>query len=637
MARATLELWKDLNHWKEVPHSNAVARAFTKMRREADLVAQGRELACYFLGPPGVGKTLVVEEALAAVNRPVIRKNPRNYVELAQAFHEAGDEKAIILDECDQIFRSDRTLKLLNEATNRHGARWFGQRWEEEVWDTAAEKMVKIRHDGVNLRAPLFVMTNLRPAELPKECKPLFNRNPEIVIPDDDREAMIEWTVYLALAGRLLGTDFAGRKFPMTTRVSAIKWFVARRHRIDNLGPRTLRRVCEWFHDRGPAEGAERAASFYADDRADQAIDDSPQPDWRKLRFALESRLPQPRRGGSTSRTRVTKNESGGAAPSHPRAALTPRDDRPEKTVPKPALFTRDETVGHRMDPGTTTKQSATSDKSPIRFVGGKSRAAAIILEYIPPSASIVSPFLGGGSVEIALAASGVKVVGYDILEPLTCFWHYLLADPELLCREIMKLYPLSKDQFATIKAALPTMEVSLEKAVMYYVINRASFSGAALSGGMSARHDRFTRRGIQSLANFRAPNLSVFNADFRDSIVSHPREFLYLDPPYRLARGKNVLYGVNGSTHKDFDHKSLFSLLKNRGRWLMSYNDDARITSLYKGFPMVEVSWTYSMPATKRSNEILIGSRDLIGHMQRVARKRGERYRALRRPPVKP
>ncbi len=178
-------------------------------------------------------------------------------------------------------------------------------------------------------------------------------------------------------------------------------------------------------------------------------------------------------------------------------------------------------------------------------------------------------------------------------------------------------------------------MKHGVQKAASFFAVNRASFSGSSLSGGMSIGHPRFNERSIQSIAEFRAPNLTVAEADFHVSILSHPDDFLYLDPPYRLDGGKekNRLYGVNGSLHEGFEHDELFALLKDRPKWLMSYNDDDWITSLYGGFPMVSIQWAYSMSTNKRSNEVLIGSRDLSEHMRRVAGARGDTYR----PPVSP
>ncbi|MCG8626314.1 MAG: DNA adenine methylase, partial [Proteobacteria bacterium] len=58
--------------------------------------------------------------------------------------------------------------------------------------------------------------------------------------------------------------------------------------------------------------------------------------------------------------------------------------------------------------------------KSPLRYPGGKSRAVSMILGLLPAGIkTLASPFLGGGSIELAVASHGVKVYGYDIFKPL--------------------------------------------------------------------------------------------------------------------------------------------------------------------------------------------------------------------------
>lgn len=59
---------------------------------------------------------------------------------------------------------------------------------------------------------------------------------------------------------------------------------------------------------------------------------------------------------------------------------------------------------------------------APIRYAGGKSLAVGLIIERIPDDVKrVVSPFLGGGSVEVAIANElDIPVVGYDIFDILT-------------------------------------------------------------------------------------------------------------------------------------------------------------------------------------------------------------------------
>lgn len=246
--------------------------------------------------------------------------------------------------------------------------------------------------------------------------------------------------------------------------------------------------------------------------------------------------------------------------------------------------------------------------KSPLRYPGGKARAVEILLSLIPAGTTeLVSPFFGGGSVEIAAASLGVRVQGYDVFAPLVDFWQALLADAPRLAERVRAYYPLAKERFYQLQKSAP--EPGLENAAVFYVLNRCSFSGSTLSGGMSPGHPRFTPNAIAYLARFAAPNLRVDRGDFHDSIPRHPDALLYLDPPYRIDC---PLYGKNGDAHKDFDHEDLCRLLTRRERWILSYNDCPEIRALYRGYPMFTPQWKYGMSADKQSRELLILSPDL-------------------------
>ena len=136
--------------------------------------------------------------------------------------------------------------------------------------------------------------------------------------------------------------------------------------------------------------------------------------------------------------------------------------------------------------------------------------------------------------MELALAAMGWRVNGYDLFQPLVDFWQVALTDAPSLADAVMKYLPLEKRMFHSLqKTRFPT---KLERAAAFFVLNRSSFSGSTMSGGMSPGHERFSESAIQRLRNFRAVNLWVERADFRKSIPNHPNDLLFLDPPYALV-----------------------------------------------------------------------------------------------------
>jgi DNA adenine methylase len=255
------------------------------------------------------------------------------------------------------------------------------------------------------------------------------------------------------------------------------------------------------------------------------------------------------------------------------------------------------------------------SIRSPLRYPGGKTRGVEFITGFFPNNLDkLLSPFFGGGSIELYVAAKGTKVYGYDVFTPLVEFWQCLIAQPHKLAREVEKNFPLSKERFYELQKTQTHFKNKLQRAAIYYVLNRSSFSGATLSGGMSPGHPRFTETSIERLKQFYNPNIEIKKADFKESLENHPHTFAYLDPPYLI---ESSLYGKKGNAHKGFDHEGLAYLLKKREHWILSYNDCEEIRELYFGFHILIPNWKYGMSNNKTSKEILIFSKEfrINGH----------------------
>ena len=120
------------------------------------------------------------------------------------------------------------------------------------------------------------------------------------------------------------------------------------------------------------------------------------------------------------------------------------------------------------------------SIRSPLRYPGGKTRGVEFITQFFPKSLDkLISPFFGGGSIELSVAAKGTLIFGYDIFSPLVEFWQCLLTQPNELADAVEKYYPLSKQNFYKLQQMQTQFKTKLERAAVYYVLNRSSFSGA--------------------------------------------------------------------------------------------------------------------------------------------------------------
>ena len=264
--------------------------------------------------------------------------------------------------------------------------------------------------------------------------------------------------------------------------------------------------------------------------------------------------------------------------------------------------------------------------KTPIRYAGGKSRAIKHITPYVTNVNKIVSPFLGGGSLEVHWASLGKEVVGYDLFDVLVNFWNVLLNNKEELVEKLKEITPTS-EEYSRIKEILMkwdnTQEMlkdwktdhykrdevinldNITAAAYYYFNHNTSYGPGYLGWGSSVYlTEKKWNDMIDKISKFELPNLSVAQGSFEEIIPNHNEDFLYLDPPYYLEKDSDnkMFTGIypmrNIPIHHDgFDHELLRDLLKkHKGGFILSYNNCETIRDYYKEFEFHYPSWNYSM-----------------------------------------
>jgi len=249
---------------------------------------------------------------------------------------------------------------------------------------------------------------------------------------------------------------------------------------------------------------------------------------------------------------------------------------------------------------------------APIRYAGGKSLAVGYIVELLPENIKkVVSPFIGGGSVEIALANElNIKVIGYDIFDILVNFWQTLL-DKEKKEKLIQKLLQFEPTKEFYYKARDILKEHwkgkiklnSIDLAAYYYFNHNLSYGPGFLGWASSVylNKKRYLKM-IQKLQNFKAPNLEVYCSSFEETLIKHKNDFLYLDPPYYIGKDSKMFKGIYPQRnfpihHNNFNHFYLAEILKeHKGGFILSYNDSPTIRELYKDCEIFTPSWQYTM-----------------------------------------
>lgn len=203
----------------------------------------------------------------------------------------------------------------------------------------------------------------------------------------------------------------------------------------------------------------------------------------------------------------------------------------------------------------------------------------------------VVSPFLGGASLELTVAARGTRVYGSDIYEPLVNLYQHALSVPGDLADAVQGFHPMGKERFAeALKDHLAGDGNDLERAARWYALIRSSYSGRLIGytlGNFSGHRLRFTQDMIDRLRAFRSPTLTVELRDWREALDEHPDVFAYLDPPYPQISKK--LY----FNHRGFDHLELRDYLVTRtAPWALSINNVPMAQELYSGFNLHRMSW---------------------------------------------
>jgi len=267
--------------------------------------------------------------------------------------------------------------------------------------------------------------------------------------------------------------------------------------------------------------------------------------------------------------------------------------------------------------------------RTPIRYAGGKSRAYDFISSYIPfwpRPKTIVSPFMGGGSLETRWASEmGINVIGYDVFDILVNYWKHQIETPEQLY-DILKGLEPSKEQYDEIKDILLHWDkvqnmfkgwktdhydrkprpLDNDLGAAYYWFNHNLSYGPMFLGWFSSiylKKESLYDNSIERVRDFSCPNLSVKQSSFDKVIPNYKKDFIYADPPYYMEKSednkmfKAIYPNSNFALHHiHFDHELLRDQLhSHEGKFLLSYNDCEWVRENYKGFKFKTPEWAYS------------------------------------------
>jgi len=247
---------------------------------------------------------------------------------------------------------------------------------------------------------------------------------------------------------------------------------------------------------------------------------------------------------------------------------------------------------------------------SPIRYAGGKSLAVGNVIELLPNNVKrVISPFFGGGSIEIAMSKYlDLEVIGYDIFDILMNYWKFQIRTPKLLYEKLKKLKP-NKETFEKIRLILKDhwgKKIKLDPLTLavYFFFNFNLSYGPGFLGWTSKIYlnkERY-RKIIEKVRDFNPKNLKVDCASFEETFKKYPNDFFYCDPPYYIGKDSKMFKGIYPMRnipihHKGFKHELLRDLLKkHKGGFILSYTNCPTIREWYKEFQQFFPRWQYTM-----------------------------------------
>lgn len=263
---------------------------------------------------------------------------------------------------------------------------------------------------------------------------------------------------------------------------------------------------------------------------------------------------------------------------------------------------------------------------TPFRYPGAKNKLLSILIPYLDKiiDNSFVDVFVGGGSVLLSIAEKYPKINLYanDKDYWMYCFWK-IVSDVDTTWMnnllDLMKQKPTIELFNQLRKDQSPDEIICAYKAIFF---NRTTFSGILTSGAIGGvnQNSKWTidcRYNFNKLKNkiikcnsLLAGRTLVSMDDFTKYPVLSSDTAAYLDPPYYIKG--NTLYREKMNAN---NHDQLAAILITRKNWVLSYDDQPEIRSLYVNNKIIDLSVEYCINGKKsdwkKKNELIILSEE--------------------------
>ncbi|MEB5480935.1 DNA adenine methylase [Shouchella clausii] len=229
---------------------------------------------------------------------------------------------------------------------------------------------------------------------------------------------------------------------------------------------------------------------------------------------------------------------------------------------------------------------------SPLRYPGGKSKVIDYLYTHLEKSKTdtLVSPFTGGGSFELAMLEAGVvkNLVMNDKDRGIYSLWQVILEEPEFIIEKLNGSLP-THDDFREAQQLIKSNydgADTRESAWATLLVNRLAYSGiykanplGGKNGSQGALLSRWNPKDLTKRINKihkMKDRIEIKNEDACELIEEMywiDNATIFIDPPY-VEKGKDLYHCY----YKEGDHVKLAELLD----------------SLHHGCPGADIVLTY-------------------------------------------
>ena len=269
---------------------------------------------------------------------------------------------------------------------------------------------------------------------------------------------------------------------------------------------------------------------------------------------------------------------------------------------------------------------------SPLRYPGGKTKFYAYVKELLAQNELIgqtyIEPFAGGAGLALKLLLNDdvSRIVVNDLDPAIYAFWYSVLNYTEELCSRIDKV-PLTLDEWNKQRAiySLQNENNLLDLGFATFFLNRTNVSGVVKGGPIGGQEQngeykldaRFNRgalsKKIKDIAA-RRKQIVLLHQDAKqllqpEQLRKYYKVFLNLDPPY-VKKGAQLYKNA----FSENDHRELFELISRcRRKWIVTYDICPLVAELYSPFRSSYLDVTYSIKGSKKAQEYIFFSDNLV------------------------